>query len=116
MKMRIGGYDRDVRHRGDGLEAVRIRWPPGTRTPKHNHHSGGCVWVLAGRVFEIQDGRKSYYAAGASFLEVPGGVVHIVGNDSSTDAVTFHVYRPELVMELFSDSEADLAALHGATI
>jgi quercetin dioxygenase-like cupin family protein len=113
MDMKIGGYDRDIRHRANGLEAVQFTWPSGTRTPKHNHHSRGWVWVLKGRVFEIREGRKYHYEAGDAFLEVPNGALHIVGNDTEETAVTFHVYKPELEMDLFEDDEADKAALLG---
>lgn len=99
-------------HRRNGIEAVEITWPVGTRTPKHNHHSKGWVWVLRGRVFEISDGKKNYYQEGDSFLEVPNGSTHIVGNDSEEVAVTFHVYKPELEMDIFEDDAADVDAIH----
>ena len=34
MALTLGGYDRIIRHRGNGIEAVEIVWHPGTRTPK----------------------------------------------------------------------------------
>ena len=92
--LRIGGYERMVRHRGVGIEAVEINWRPGTRTPKHNHASKGWVWVLSGRVFEIRDGRKRYYQAGDSFVEVDCDQTHIVGNDTSEAATApYHRFR-----------------------
>src|SRR5690348_16617589 len=110
--LRIGGYDRLVCHRGYGVEAVQINWRPGTRTPKHNHSCKGWVWVLRGRIFEIRGGVKSYYSAGDFFVEADNSdQAHIVGNDSSDEAVTFHVYLPELKMQTFPDSEADIAGL-----
>ena len=111
MALQIGGYDRTIRHRGNGIEAVEIAWHPGTRTPKHNHSSKGWVWVLRGRVFEVRDGKKTYYGAGDSFLEVGHEETHIVGNDSGDMAITFHVYQPELKMETFPDNESDVAVL-----
>jgi len=72
----------------------------------------GWVWVLRGRVFEILDGKKNYYQEGDSFLEVPNGSTHIVGNDSEEVAVTFHVYKPELEMDIFKDDAADVDAIH----
>jgi quercetin dioxygenase-like cupin family protein len=111
LALTLGGYDRIVRHRGNGIVAVEIVWPPGTRTPKHNHGSRGWAWVLQGRVFEVRDGKKIYHAAGAAFLEVDHQEAHIVGNDTNELAVTFHVYQPELQMDLFTDSESDLAAM-----
>jgi quercetin dioxygenase-like cupin family protein len=111
MALTLGGYDRIVRHRGNGIEAVEIVWPPGTRTPKHNHGSRGWAWVLQGRVFEVRDGKKIYHAAGGAFLEVDDLEAHIVGNDTDELAVTFHVYQPALQMDLFADSDADLAAM-----
>ena len=90
MTLRIGAYERTVCHRENGIEAVEINWHPGTRTPKHNHASKGWVWVLKGRIFEIKDGRKNYYEAGDTFLEVHGDQTHIVGNDTHDPALTFH--------------------------
>jgi len=111
VTLRIGAYERTVCRRGNGIEAVEINWHPGTRTPKHNHASKGWVWVLKGRVFEIKDGRKNYFEAGDTFLEVHGEHTHIVGNDTLDPAVTFHVYMPELEMQIFPDNEADLVLM-----
>jgi hypothetical protein len=111
MALMIGGYDRIIRHRGNGIEAVEILWRPRTRTPKHNHGSKGWVWVLQGRIFEVRSGKKNYYEAGDAFLEVDREESHIVGNDTEELATTFHVYQPELQMDTFSDSDADVAAL-----
>jgi quercetin dioxygenase-like cupin family protein len=111
MALTLGRYDRIVRHRGEGIEAVEIVWHPGTRTPKHNHGSKGWAWVLQGRVFEVRNGKKVYHVAGDAFLEVDHEEAHIVGNDTNELAVTFHVYQPELRMDTFSDSESDLAAM-----
>ena len=111
MTLRIGGYERTVCHRGNGIEAVEITWHPGTRTPKHNHACKGWAWVLRGRIFEIKDGRKCYYEAGDTFSEVHCDQTHIVGNDTHDPAVTFHVYVPELEMQIFPDNEADLLAM-----
>lgn len=111
MALHIGGYDRIIRHRGNGIEAVEIVWHPGTRTPKHNHSSRGWVWVLRGRVFEVKNGKKVYHEAGDSFLEVHRKETHIVGNDTKDIAITFHVYQPELQMETFSDSVSDIIAV-----
>jgi hypothetical protein len=58
MALTLGGYDRIIRHRGNGIEAVEIVWHPGTRTPKHNHGSRGWPWVPHGRVFEVRNGKK----------------------------------------------------------
>lgn len=107
MSLHIGGYERIIRHRGNGIEAVQITWYPGTRTPKHNHSSRGWVWVLQGRIFELKNGKKIYYDAGQTFLEVHKKETHIVGNDTKQLAITFHVYQPELQMDTFSDIESD---------
>ena len=111
MPIQIGGYERVVKHRGNGLEAVFFRWPHGTRTPKHNHRSHGTVWVLEGEVFEVRNGAKIRYTKGDSFPEIPFSTVHIVGNDSDLVAVTFHIYLPELAMETFADDESDYTAI-----
>jgi len=111
MSLHIGGYERIIRHRGNGIEAVEINWHPGTRTPKHNHASRGWVWVLQGRVFEVKNGKKVYYDAGQSFVEVHLEEAHIVGNDTKDLAITFHVYQPELQMETFSDVGSDIVAI-----
>jgi quercetin dioxygenase-like cupin family protein len=116
MALMIGGYDRTIRHRGNGIEAVEILWRPRTRTPKHNHTSKGWVWVLQGRIFEVRNGKKNYYEAGDAFLEVDSEETHIVGNDTEELAITFHVYQPELQMDMFSDSDADVAAIDLAEI
>lgn len=111
MALTLGGYDRIIRHRGNGIEAVEIVWHPGTRTPKHNHGSRGWAWVLQGRVFEVRNGKKLYHAAGDAFLEVDREEAHIVGNDTNELAVTFHVYQPELQMDMFSDSNSDIVTM-----
>jgi quercetin dioxygenase-like cupin family protein len=111
MELQIGGYERAIRQRANGIEAVEFTWPRGTRTPKHNHHSRGWVWVLRGRVFEVRDGHKTYYEEGDAFLEVANGSTHIVGNDTEDVSITFHVYKPELVMDTFDDDESDRQAL-----
>jgi quercetin dioxygenase-like cupin family protein len=111
MALQIGGYDRIVRHRGNGIEAVEIVWHPGTRTPKHNHSSRGWVWVLRGRIFEVKNGSKVYHEAGAYFLETHREEAHIVGNDTKDLAVTFHVYQPELQMDTFPDGVTDILAV-----
>ena len=111
MALTLGGYDRIIRHRGNGIEAVEIVWHPGTRTPKRNHGSRGWAWVLQGRVFEVRNGKKLYHAAGDAFLEVDREEAHIVGNDTNELAVTFHVYQPELQMDMFSDSDSDIVAM-----
>ena len=112
MALTLGGYDRIIRHRGNGIEAVEIVWHPGTRTPKHNHRSRGWTWVLQGRVFEVKNGEKVHHKAGDAFLEVDCEETHIVGNDSNEIAITFHVYQPELQMDMFSDSESDIVAMN----
>ena len=55
--------------------------------------------------------QKDLSRAGDAFLEVDHLEAHIVGNDTNEVAVTFHVYQPKLLMDLFADSEADLAAM-----
>jgi len=111
MALTLGAYDRIIRHRGNGIEAVEIVWHPGTRTPKHNHGSRGWAWVLQGRVFKVRNGKKLYHTAGDAFLEVDREEAHIVGNDTNELAVTFHVYQPELQMDMFSDSDSDIVAI-----
>jgi hypothetical protein len=67
-------------------------------------------------VFEIRDGRKTYYGEGDAFLEVTDETPHIVGNDTNQTAVTFHVYKPELEMDTFADDETDMAALRSLVV
>jgi len=114
MECQIGGYERNVRQRCNGIEAVELTWSPGARTPKHSHRAHGWTWVLKGRLFEVRDGIKIYHEEGASFRERPDGTTHIVGNDSVVPAISFHVYRPELEMDFFIDDESDRIALFGA--
>ncbi len=102
---------RDVRHRAHGIEAVQFTWEPGTRTPKHSHHSRGVVKIQEGCLFEVKDGVKTYYRAGDTLLEVPNESIHIVGNDTNTLARSFHIYWPELAMDELPDDDADTAAL-----
>lgn len=112
MQCEIGNYERNILQRANGLEAVEITWKPGSRTKKHTHrNSKGYIWVLRGRIFEVREGRKSYYSAGVMLPEVDNGVAHIVGNDSGKDAVTFHVFTPELEMDYLDDDRFDIAAL-----
>lgn len=102
---------REMKQREHGIEAVQFTWAPGTRTPKHRHHSRGIVKIQAGCLYEIKNGVKTYYTAGDTLLEVPNESVHIVGNDTNTLARSFHVYWPELEMDELPDSDADKAAL-----
>ena len=44
-------------------------------------------------------------------MEVDSEETHIVGNDTEGLAITFHVYQPELQMDMFSDNDADIAAI-----
>ena len=44
-------------------------------------------------------------------MEVDSEETHIVGNDTEGLAITFHVYQPEVQMDTFSDSDADVAAI-----
>lgn len=90
---------------------MQFTWEPGTRTPKHRHHSRGIVKIQEGYLYEIKDGVKTYYGAGDILLEVPLESVHIVGNDTNTLARSFHIYWPELTMDELPDSDADTAAL-----
>ena len=102
---------RDVRQRLHGIEAVEFTWEPGTRTPKHRHHSRGIVKIQEGCLFEIKNGVKTYYTAGDTLLEVPTESTHIVGNDTTSPARSFHVYWPELTMDELPGADADIAAL-----
>ena len=102
---------RELRQRAHGIEAVQFTWAPGTRTPKHRHHSRGIVKIQEGSLFEIKNGVKTYYEAGDVLLEVPLESVHIVGNDSDRVARSFHIYWPELTMDELPDDESDQRAL-----
>lgn len=102
---------REVRQRAHGIEAVQFTWEPGTRTPKHRHHSRGIVKIQEGCLYEIKNGVKTYYTAGDTLLEVPLESTHIVGNDTSKVARSFHIYWPELTMDELPDDEADVVVL-----
>jgi hypothetical protein len=60
----------------------------------------------------VKNCEKVHHKAGDAFLEVDREETHIVGNDSNEIAITFHVYQPELQMDMFSDSESDIVAMN----
>jgi quercetin dioxygenase-like cupin family protein len=107
--MTIGGYRRNVLYRGNGMEIVEIIWPAGARTPKHDHGSSGVCWVLQGSVVEVREGKKTRATKGAQMFEIPFETVHIVGNEEPEEAITLHVYTPELTMTTYPDDETDAA-------
>ena len=114
MLMQIGAHSREMHFSCEMLEAIRITWPPGARTPKHDHCAGcAFVWVIQGEIFEIREGGKKYHSAGEGgyLLEIPDGKAHIVGNDSEVVAITFHVYVPRLQMREYPDDETDTRLL-----
>ena len=111
MELTIGGYSRKVLLRVGKLEVVLIIWPPGTRTPKHDHGllAKGWVYMLMGCVFEIHDGVKDYHKARTSFREIPLSA-HIVGNDSTRTSASLHFYW-RLAMKTLEDSPEDTALM-----
>jgi quercetin dioxygenase-like cupin family protein len=116
MIAKIGGYTRITKHLCEHVEVVTITWPPGSRTPKHNHHSNGEVEVFAGEVFEIDaNGDVTVHATGSAVFEPANGQAHIFGNSSNEVAITIHRYFSPgphgLVMDIFDDDVRDCAAL-----
>ena len=76
----------------DGVEVVRFVWPPGSRTPNHDHSASGIVIVLEGTLYEKKAGQTAHVAAGNLLVEVEMDVPHIVGNDGAEPAVSIHTY------------------------
>jgi quercetin dioxygenase-like cupin family protein len=99
MVMQTGGYDRTILYRSPdgvdgphGIEIVRFVWPPGSRTPNHDHSATGTVIVLEGALYEKKAGRTARITAGDVLVEVGMDVPHIVGNDGAEPAVSIHTY------------------------
>jgi quercetin dioxygenase-like cupin family protein len=79
----------------DGVEErVLIEWPDGSEAPEHDHgKSYGTTYVIRGMVYEMRDGKITFYKAGDKFTEDPE-TIHKVG--SETGALTLHIYRPPI--------------------
>jgi hypothetical protein len=63
----------------------------------------GLVRVPGGEVYEERDGSRFRHVEGSVVAETPG-TIHVMGNDSSQEAHTLHMYTPELNMG-FHDEE-----------
>ncbi len=75
-------------------ERVLIKWPPNSRSQKHDHgNSHGVTYVIEGTVYEMRDGKTICYRTGDKFTEEPSAI-HIVG--SKTGGLTLHIYRPPI--------------------
>ncbi len=103
-----GRCDRKIIYEDDMVSIFRIIWYPGSRTPKHDHgQSIGSTLIIRGRIFEIQDGKKSYIKKG-KMTHITSNIKHIVGNDSLTEtAESIHIYYPKLKMTTYPDDPKD---------
>ena len=104
-------YERKVLLLRPDIEVVEITWPPGIKSPPHDHgKSHGLVRVLKGQIFqEIYDKstrrflRQERFQTGESFIETPD-IIHIMGNESKQEpAITIHCYMPPLKMNVYDE-------------
>jgi len=101
----VMNYIREILHKDDKEEEVKITWPVASKSVAHSHgDSYGTIQVLEGEVYENRFDKASGKFLG-SFIHVKGDVfqetpdiIHIVGNKSDTIAITHHVYKPPLTM------------------
>jgi predicted metal-dependent enzyme (double-stranded beta helix superfamily) len=93
------------------FELVLVIWPPGSRSPAHDHgESNGLILILWGEIYQkiFQASTLKYqetqrYRCGQWFSEVPGPV-HIMGNDQKeSKAVSLHFYLGRLKMTKYPD-------------
>jgi len=79
-----------------GMQGMRFRmrtvtFPPGARTPEHNHQGRpGLVYVLQGTFTEHRNGVVTQYGPGASWIE-DHNTTHWAENLGSTPAVQLSI-------------------------
>lgn len=94
-----------------GFDALWIHWPPGSRSPLHEHgSSGSVVGVLHGTLRELVHAPGKGVRARRNWMEgividVPEGECHEVRNISNATAATVHVYQSHLSSMTFYERE-----------
>jgi mannose-6-phosphate isomerase-like protein (cupin superfamily) len=103
------------------LFAIELRMPPGGGPPFMHRHAPSEVYrILSGEfAFYITgaDGRSTRRIARAGeTVTVAGNTPHNIRNESTEEAVAFHVHAPGRAMEEFTLTAARLAADRTPTI
>lgn len=73
---------------GKSLEAVRVSYPPGAKSPAHHHAKSAFIvaYVLSGAIRSQVDGEPArVYHAGETWREAPGAHHAISENASATE-------------------------------
>jgi quercetin dioxygenase-like cupin family protein len=105
-------YGRTVLYSDDNVDVVLIEWPPGVRSPAHDHGiSHGMIRILEGSVYcdNFSKKTKKFISRlvgrkGDMLFETPD-IVHIMGNQSQTKrALAIHIYTPPLKMKTYTDA------------
>jgi len=103
------------------LFAIELRMPPGGGPPVMHRHAPS-------EVYRIVSGEFAFYITGADGMTtrrvayagetvtVASNTPHTIRNESSEEAVAFHVHAPGSAMERFTRSAAQLAADHTPTL
>jgi quercetin dioxygenase-like cupin family protein len=76
---------------GKRLTVLRVKYPPGGKSPAHKHAGDVFAYVLSGQVRSENSatGAGRVYGAGESFFE-PAGSTHLVSeNASATEPASF---------------------------
>ncbi len=101
-------YRRRVILNKNGVEAVLITWPAGSESFFHDHgKSHGVVRVLKGKIKEEVYAKKdkkflkeSVFKKGETCIETPD-IIHKMSNPFKTEAVSMHLYAPNLKMKTY---------------
>ncbi|QZA13059.1 cupin domain-containing protein [Mycolicibacterium holsaticum DSM 44478 = JCM 12374] len=73
---------------GKSLEAVRVSYPPGAKSPAHHHAKSAFImaYVLSGAIRSQVDGEPArVYHAGETWREAPGAHHAVSENASATE-------------------------------
>lgn len=102
-------YLRQVIFNKNGAEVVLIKWPAGSESFFHDHGAScGVVRIISGKIKEEvyskktkQFLKKSIFKRGDVCLETPD-IIHKMSNPFKTEAVSIHLYTPNLKMKTYS--------------
>jgi quercetin dioxygenase-like cupin family protein len=109
MAIQIGGYEKEsIRLHQEGKNDVSIiDWPPGSRTPAHDHNVPEVTYVLEAnpRIYQIVNGEKTYHYQGEKII-IPVGIIHEVGVDKTDGpAKTLNLCGGHLLMNPYPSSD-----------
>ncbi len=106
-------YTRKILFKTKDVEVVLITWPPGSRTPFHDHgKSHGLVRILKGEIAEEVFDKKTrkflrrvvYKKEGACF-ESPDIIHRMLSASKTKIAESIHIYTPRLKMKNYDRLE-----------